>query len=404
MEFQQVNFQQRSVLNFNLNVIKMFGYWQPENLPKILRCFYRIYSFVIVIFAIFHVVTESIDIIGLVTAMDIDAFASNAPLYFLNFSYVIRAIHFHAFKKEIISLIDAMDEHIFQPRTEDDMTFSIRHAKKYVMFCKIYIFCGAATSLLFVIFPFTDAEELKLPFCGWYPVGDDWFAVLYVYQGVQEFSVGMCNISFTCITVCFLSYLSMQMDLLDTCVKHLKERCEENLKKKNTDLLNVTYEEKLQKAMNESLIDCISLHQTILGMKRNFEKIFSISVFSLFLFDCLVLCMTMFQFVTVPLISMQCQSVITYFTCIVMELIGYCWFGNELIIKSNNTALSLFHSDWMGMSKYYQVNVLLFLSLLMRPIDVSVGYLTLSVDTFTAIMRTAWSYFAFLCQVYNRDS
>lgn len=264
MEQQQVNFQQRSVLDFNLNVIKMFGYWQPENLPKILRCFYGIYSFIIVIFAIFHVITESVDIIGLLTAMDIDAFASNAPLYFLNFSYVIRAIHFHWFKKDIISLVDAMDQHVFQPRTEDDMKFSIRHAKKYVTFCKIYIFCGAATSLLFVIFPFTDAEELKLPFCGWYPVGDDWFPVLYVYQGVQEFSVGMCNISFTCITVCFLSYLSMQMELLDNCVKNLRERCEKNLPGRCRELLTDAYEEQLQKAMNESLIDCIILHQTVL--------------------------------------------------------------------------------------------------------------------------------------------
>nr|QBB72954.1 odorant receptor [Protaetia brevitarsis] len=405
MEFVKgKTFQQKSILYFNLNVIKLFGYWQPKNPSKSLQVLYGFYSFLIIVSAIFNVITESIDVISLLIAGDIDTFASNAYLYFLNFAYVIRAVHFHAFKKQIVSLIDAMDQQIFQPRTEGDMLFSIRHAKKWLLFCKAYIFCGIATVCFFIIFPFTDSNEIKLPFCGWYPVGDDWFVVLYLYQELQEFSLGMCNISFASIIMCILSYLSMQMDLLQNCVNHLKERCEEKLSARSWDSSSHTfnYQQELGKLINENLVDCICLHQTILRMKHDLEKIFSITIFSIFLFDCLILCMTMFQFVTVPLFSTQWFSVITYFTCIVLELFGYCWLGNELIIKSNNTALTLFHSDWNGTLKNYQTNVLIFLTLLMRPITVTAGYFTLTVDTFTAIMRTTWSYFVFLWQVYNR--
>lgn len=267
MEFKNSRtFQQKSILNFNLNIIKYFGYWQPKNLSKFLQVLYGIYSIIIIVSAIFNVITESIDVIKLLIAGDIYTFANNAYLYFLNFSYAIRAMHFHAMKEKILSLVDAMDQQMFQPRTKDDMLLCTQHAKKWLVFCKAYIFCGIITVCFFVIFPFIDSEKLKLPFFGWYPVGDDWFVVLYLYQELQEFSLGMCNISFASITMCILSYLSMQMDLLRNRIKHLRERCEEQLSARSGESFHraFDYQQELERLMNENLVDCICLHQTIL--------------------------------------------------------------------------------------------------------------------------------------------
>ncbi|KAK9721703.1 7tm Odorant receptor [Popillia japonica] len=308
-------------------------------------------------------------------------------------------------KHKILSAIEAMDNDLFKPRSEEQKVELKNHLQNMINFCYTFVLMGAFTCTLFGVFPFTDSGELKLPLAGWYPFQSQLFVVLYAYQLTQETSLAICNISIDCITVCFLDHMCNHIKILNNQLKHMKEICHDTLEKKKLSLgERIDNKRELQKLMDDLLVKCFDHYTYVLRMKRDVEEIFGMGIFVMFMFDCIALCMTMFQLLIISFKSIQFISIIIYMICITTELMAYCWFGNELLVVSSQVAVAAYESDWTDTPVYFQKNLLMFITITMKPMKVKVVHLNLSVDTFTAIMRTAWSYFAVLRQKYNENT
>lgn len=88
----------------------------------------------------------------------------------------------------------------------------------------------------------------------------------------------------------------------------------------------------------------------------------------------------------------------TYYVCfigsIVTQIFMLCYFGNEIIIKSNSLSMCIYNSNWTNFNLHYRKIMLVFMERLKKHSQVLVGKLfPLNLDTFTSV----WYFFLLLC-------
>nr|XP_015838120.1 PREDICTED: odorant receptor Or2 [Tribolium castaneum] len=109
---------------------------------------------------------------------------------------------------------------------------------------------------------------------------------------------------------------------------------------------------------------------------------------------------TMFQLTVVRPFSNEFYSLFTYISAIIGQIFMYCWYGNEVEVKSNKIPQAIFESGWTDFPLKTKKDLVFLLMKTREPIKVSAFNLfSLSLDTFMRILRTSWSYFALLNQV-----
>lgn len=255
-------FQHRNILNFNLKVLRMWGYWQPENCSRCVKILYRMYTFTVLGLIISHVMAE----IGIIVIMarkgNVKEMVNGSALFFLRSSFMMKVLYLVKNKQQILPLVDAMDTESFKPKNNQQNLILTTHSKRMIIFSYIFVAMGVATCILFGVIRFTHQGEIKLPLSGWYPFQNQLFAVLYIYNLVAETSLAMCNISIDCIFVCLLAHMCNQMELLSNCLRSIKKLCEEILVKRKYSSTN--YQQELQKLMDEMIIECIVHHRNVL--------------------------------------------------------------------------------------------------------------------------------------------
>lgn len=68
------------------------------------------------------------------------------------------------------------------------------------------------------------------------------------------------------------------------------------------------------------------------------------------------------------------------------ELLLPCFFGNEIMLKSDALSYCLFSSDWTEQTPQYKRKLIIFTERLKRPIKITAGKIIfLSLSTFTSV-------------------
>ncbi|RZC35670.1 7tm 6 domain containing protein [Asbolus verrucosus] len=97
--------------------------------------------------------------------------------------------------------------------------------------------------------------------------------------------------------------------------------------------------------------------------------------------------------------SSEFFSLVSFGLAIIVEIFMYCWFGNEVEVKSSNVPIAAFESNWIDASIEVKKNMFFFILRCQTPLKMSaLNLFYLSLDTFMRILRAAWSYFALLHQ------
>lgn len=60
-------------------------------------------------------------------------------------------------------------------------------------------------------------------------------------------------------------------------------------------------------------------------------------------------------------------------------------------------AVAAYESDWTDTPVYFQKNLLMFITITMKPMKVKVVHLNLSVDTFTAVSNITYNTAIYVC-------
>ncbi|OXU23954.1 hypothetical protein TSAR_005005 [Trichomalopsis sarcophagae] len=75
-----------------------------------------------------------------------------------------------------------------------------------------------------------------------------------------------------------------------------------------------------------------------------------------------------------------------YLICMLGELFAYCWFGNEITLKSMGFSDDIYKIDWMALSDSSNKKLIFIMMRATQPIIMSYGHLViLNIESFKSV-------------------
>ncbi|KAJ3663562.1 hypothetical protein Zmor_007813 [Zophobas morio] len=318
---------------------------------------------------------------------DLEAVISNIFVMLSEFLSIIKAYYVVQNMRILKGLMVTLNCDLFQPRNAKQVKMvqpSIEFWKtNYVLYWSVTL--GAVFFLSF--YPILDksGKEHQLPFMAWYPFDttvSPVFEITYLYQIFGVTCSAATALCVDCLIAALHVYIGAQFDILSDNVEHLHDDSGD---------------------FDRKLIECVKHHKEIVRFAENTNTFSNWIILQQFFISAVSIGMTMFQLTMVTPLSSEFFSQISFLSSITTEIFMFCWYGNEVTIKSSKVPYALFQSQWIDAPLVAQKNMQFFVARCQKPVQMSALKLFyLSLDTFVSILRASWSYFALLNQVNQR--
>ncbi|XP_044258923.1 odorant receptor Or1-like [Tribolium madens] len=312
---------------------------------------------------------------------------------FLLLTHLVQISKLYVFifhKSKVRRLIDSINREEFRPKNQEQYEYLVNDIRSSRLVTILFLFAGFATCALWAIFPFLNKKEktVKLPLSGWFPFDTTKFPIFefaFVYQTVGALVNGLGNISIDTFLSGIIMVVSGQLKILNNSLQTLK----------------LDYKAK-SRENRQKLIQNVIHHQGIIHFAQEMTGLFTTCIMSQFVVSVIIICITMFQMSLVSPLSLQFLSMALYQTCMITEIFLWCYYGNEIILQSNKLTQSVYMSQWLDFPKEFKKDLLFFMTRSQKPLKLYAGgYFTLSLETFMAIVKSSWSYFAVLNRVHT---
>ncbi|XP_068910837.1 odorant receptor 4-like [Tenebrio molitor] len=309
---------------------------------------------------------------------------------FLTLTNVVQAFKLYPFimhGARVRALINSINRSEFKPKNWEQRCILTADIKMSQLISKTWLFTCCLVCSLWGIFPLLDKgadDQIRLPLSGWFPFKTDespMFEIVYAYQTVTSFVNGLGVVCMDTFMMGSIMVISGQLSVLNNAFENIKQSDEETAARRN-------------------LIQNIVHYRNIIQFADEMTCLFTTCIMSQFVVSVIISCMTLLQLTLVSVMSLQFVSMFLYEGCILLEIFLWCYYGNEVIVKSEQLTTSAFKSDWPDCNKEYKKDLLLFMIRSQRPLKLYAGgYFPLSLQTFMAIVKSSWSYFAVLNSV-----
>ncbi|RVE48271.1 hypothetical protein evm_007128 [Chilo suppressalis] len=230
---------------------------------------------------------------------------------------------------------------------------------------------------------------------------------LQVWHAILAIWFSMCGdlLMFT-----FLTHISLQFDLLAVRIRRLiyvpvdKQLLAEyplglydaehlNDSKTTEDMRNGSYLKEVK--------DIIKNHYDLMRLAADVEGIYSFPMVIHFFNSSIIICFCTFCGALVENwneMRYKCFLFVALFESLLL-----CWFGHRLIESSQDISQAVYNSGWYKASSKIKSSLLVILIRAQRPLHITTfGYSVISLKTFTTLIKTAWSYFTLLLNLYKK--
>ncbi|XP_021929942.1 odorant receptor coreceptor-like [Zootermopsis nevadensis] len=150
--------------------------------------------------------------------------------------------------------------------------------------------------------------------------------------------------------------------------------------------------------------ECIKHHQSVLVYVAEMNKCFSTLFFVLFMTASLLICLLGFQVIVKPPRGLMFVRVLLHWLCTVFELGFFCWYGSEVMHKSERVYQKAYDCAWQDLFSGAKQFIPVIIMRAQRPAAVRAGLFgNICLPTFGTLMKNAYSYLAILRQMHEGD-
>ncbi|XP_029665577.1 odorant receptor 46a-like [Formica exsecta] len=113
-----------------------------------------------------------------------------------------------------------------------------------------------------------------------------------------------------------------------------------------------------------------------------------------FVVSMLVVCANLYKLASITNLKINGDliTLILYTACMLSQIFIYCWFGNELKLKSLTVVDSIYNMEWQILDNSSQKALLFIMRRSIIPIEFnSVIIITLNLDSFVSLLKTSYS-------------
>ncbi|CAG9112487.1 unnamed protein product [Plutella xylostella] len=328
------------------NIMTFFGVWLP---PKRHIILHNIYMLLVMVSQYSFLLFEFIYLFDVLD--DLEAASEASYLLFTQASLCYKTTVFLVNKRHLIELLELMRCEMFAPETEVHEKFLSVLAVRIRRLCLFFMTSALTTCTLWAMIPLFDNQGRRsFPFRIWMPVTPErspQYQFGYLYQ------VAAIYIS---------AFLFIAVDSL--------------------------------------------------GYLYQVAAIY-ISAFLFIAVDSVAVCMIMFGCAELDIImdkvtkvspdSVQFFSMCNYMVTMLSQLFLYCWCGHELTIRSEKLREVVYQCPWYQQGTKFNRLLWITMERMKKPIIFKAGhYIPLSRQTFIAILRSSYSYFAVLNQANSK--
>ncbi|KAL1506460.1 hypothetical protein ABEB36_005823 [Hypothenemus hampei] len=172
--------------------------------------------------------------------------------------------------------------------------------------------------------------------------------------------------------------------------------------KKNIKCLKFYSDEDRNKLTVKYLKECCDHYIEIEDFIKNSQNIFAAILFIQLGISIFAICNGGLMLINLDLVSLQSLSIICYIMAMLLQLGIYCWFGNNVYFESLKVIHSCSLSHWYEESNGVKKMLLILMERTKRPLQFkALNFTTINANTFVAILKWSYSYFALLNNYKN---
>ncbi|XP_033175467.1 odorant receptor Or1-like [Bombus impatiens] len=239
------------------------------------------------------------------------------------------------------------------------------------------ILVEVAAIWIFVRAFLTDFKKRKLVFRAWLPY--DYSELLpytfsYAYEVVTSLLCSCQNVASDTLFAGLLIQINGQFEILEERLRNIEEDS------------------------NYSAKQCVKHYQQIYKFSKTVNEKFKIILFLQFCTIAFTLCFNLYRMTNITMLSKFLEASL-FLVRIIAQILYYCWFSNEVKLKSLQVPAMIFKSNWASWDTKTKKILLVIMTRATHPIEFTSGYLvTLNIDSFVALMKTSYSVFNLLQQ------
>ncbi|XP_049766108.1 odorant receptor Or2-like [Schistocerca cancellata] len=150
--------------------------------------------------------------------------------------------------------------------------------------------------------------------------------------------------------------------------------------------------------LHRALRDCVSLHQRIISEAECLNQAVGGALLPQVVASAAGICFLLFQVAKKTSFHVvETGKLLGYLTFMLSQLLFYCWFGDDMLSKSERVALAAYRCAWPGAPPHFQRALLLVSMRARKPLTLRAGkFFVFSRQAFVQVMNVSYSYFTVL--------
>ncbi|KAG5319585.1 OR46A protein, partial [Pseudoatta argentina] len=382
------------ILPINFKALRFCGAWKERKDDNIcvrfLRFCYRYTIFFLIYeFTIF-------DVIEVIRTRDhVQELTEGLFLGLTFLTLCVKYANFLLRESELSDLLDSLRVKMCQPRNSIEKLIIEQHSRRAKWSSILFMMISYMTGFGFMITPALGLHkggERVLPLKTYIPYSVSnslLYLATYLQQFLTLFYAIMLNVTFDCLVYGFTIQVCAQIELM--C-------CRLTDSFKNSGRISSGQ----NRETSASIVECVKHHLLVSNLVKKIRELFIWTVMIFFFFSLLIVCTSIFLISKKKLLSFEFLSMFLYLSGMLLQLFYYCWYGNELELKSKDIATAVYSCDWTMVTPLERRSLMLIMISSQKGIMFSYhGIFALSLNTFTWICRTSYSAYNLLQQASN---
>nr|UEN71196.1 olfactory receptor 13 [Gregopimpla kuwanae] len=407
----------QNYLSFNIRSLTMFGMWNPFHETDQKSLVYLYYA--VTLFCLAGVTQTSAEIIHVWKSRDdVVMFTQRFTIATGMFSTMVKVVNLWRCRLNIEDVLDLLNWERRQPCNRKFAIYRDKIVTSTIRICRTFSLSFIIMVFWYSVFTYGklliyhkgNIDMLPLrPLLHLRSNHSTIYWLLFTLDEATFFYIAGAVASHDSLFMVFLIHVGTQLDLL----KRRLESCQEEINDKDSIendyssyslkvecVCRTSFQEQHLNPINE-LHTCIQHHQKILRYVSIIQSTFSNTLLLQFASSLVMITMIGFQIVGEnTLSSNELIETLSLLICALFQLFLYCWFGTDIIAKSESIALSAYSSNWYVSDEKYKQSLKILLCGGQKPMRLRAGYICeLSSSTFMNVISKCYSSMALLNRV-----
>nr|XP_012228790.1 PREDICTED: LOW QUALITY PROTEIN: odorant receptor Or1 [Linepithema humile] len=282
-------------------------------------------------------------------------------------------------RSNIVMLIGILIRRPCKPVQPDEIEIQQKFDKlvqtntlSYAILVETTCLCIAVTSLL------TEFNKGRLTFRAWLPfdyTSPSLFRLVYMHQLIGLTAGSVLHVACDGLICGLLVHVCCQISIIECRLKKI--------------------------ACNRGILrECVLQHNHIFKFARLVNEKFRLTILIQFIVSTLVVCFILYQFTKSTALKAKYMQLIMYMGCMLSQIFFYCWYGNEVKLRSRQLVNNIFEMEWFELDIPTKQSLLMIMRRGTVPIELTSAYvISMNLDSFVGLLKTSYSAYNILKQM-----